>query len=117
MLHCRLCCSGNTLQFGLSYLRFFEFMLLSREVMQLIYIYSIPKNLSNVLPSLSTQWCEEEYRCSYTESVFGRFCFSVKMYALFHPHFYECISALSRLFIKFINIFIKVFIKILKFRV
>ena len=30
-------------------------------------------------------------------SVFLRFCFSMKMYALFHPHFIKSISALSRL--------------------
>ena len=30
-------------------------------------------------------------------SVFLRFCFSLTKYALFHPHFYKSISALSRL--------------------
>ena len=30
-------------------------------------------------------------------SVFLRFCFSLKKYALFHPHFYKSISALNRL--------------------
>ena len=30
-------------------------------------------------------------------SVFLRFCFSLKKYALFHPHFYKYISTLSRL--------------------
>ena len=30
-------------------------------------------------------------------SVFLRFCFFLKKYALFHPHFYKSISALSRL--------------------
>ena len=44
------------------------------------------------------------YRWIYTVSVFRtfssvflRFSFSLKKYALFHPHFYKSISALSRL--------------------
>ena len=44
------------------------------------------------------------YRWIYTVSVFRpslsvflRYCFSVKNYALFHPHFCKSISALSRL--------------------
>ena len=36
------------------------------------------------------------YRWICTVSVFLHFCFSVKKYAIFHPHFYTSISALTR---------------------
>ena len=60
-------------------------------------------------------------QCRYPfSSVFLRFCFFLKKYALFHPHFYKSASALTRkshtgqnCFVKF---FVKEYISTLKYR-
>ena len=63
----------------------------------------------NSHPAVSMFWtsawdCWRTLRWIYTVSVFRtfssvflRFCFFLKKYALFHPHFYKSISTLSRL--------------------
>ena len=66
-----------------------------------LFVRECPNICGNAIQSLDSliqiRWIYTVSVLRTFSSVFLRFCFSLKKYALFHPHFYKSIYALSRL--------------------